>query len=391
MIKVKNKLKRQISMTNKEKATAINIAVQNADTAAVATLVKENYIQHTPVVPDGKKGLVALLNKIKNKEIPAPVIRNIRTFEDGEYVILHHEVHWPNRKVMFEVFRFEGGLAAEHWSGIADQPESSVNNRSLINGETAINDRNKTSENKALVRKFLDNVLLNRGFDQIEQYVHPELIQYNPNLDNKINGWVIGLQELQQNGTQLEFQKVHHVFGEGNFVMALSEGKSGTRHTAFFDLFRIEKDKIVEHWDVLQEVPEKMAHDNGMFKLPLYRRLGGYDAIAGFVDFAFPRVAAHPALTHFFIGHSIESKNRQRQLIVDKICSALQGPVVYIGRPLATVHRGLNITQEQWNTFMEIIEHAMDERGIIAEEKRDFIFIFENSFRVVTVEEELQE
>ena len=78
-------------MTNKEKAAAINIAVQGADTAAVSTLVKENYIQHTPVVPDGKKGLMALLSKIKNKEIPAPVIKNIRTFEDGEYVILHHD------------------------------------------------------------------------------------------------------------------------------------------------------------------------------------------------------------------------------------------------------------------------------------------------------------
>ena len=173
--------------------------------------------------------------------------------------------------------------------------------------------------------------------------------------------------------------------------MSLSEGKFDTRHTAFFDLFRIEEGKIVEHWDVLQEVPEKMAHDNGMFKLPLYRRLGGYDAIAGFVDLAFPRVATHPALAHFFIGHSHESKYRQRQLIVDKLCSTLQGPVVYIGRPLATVHRGLNITQKQWNTFMEIIENAMDERGIMAEEKRDFIFIFENNLRAVTVEEELQE
>ena len=86
----------------------------------LATLVKENYIQHTPVVPDGKKGLISLLSKIKNKEIPAPVIKNIRTFEDGKYVILNHDVHWPNRKAMFEIFRFEGGLAAEHWSGIAE-------------------------------------------------------------------------------------------------------------------------------------------------------------------------------------------------------------------------------------------------------------------------------
>ena len=31
--------------------------------------------------------------------------------------------------------------------------------------------------------------------------------------------------------------------------MSLSEGKFRTRHTAFFDLFRIEEGKIVEHWD----------------------------------------------------------------------------------------------------------------------------------------------
>ncbi|HET6543746.1 MAG TPA: nuclear transport factor 2 family protein [Chryseolinea sp.] len=375
-------------MTNNEKAAAINRAVETADTETVATLVKENYIQHTPVVPDGKKGLLALISKIKNKEIPAPAIKNIRTFEDGEYVILHHDVHWSNRKVMFEIFRFEDGLAAEHWSGIADQPEPSVNNHSMIDGETAIKDRNKTVENKALVRDFLNHVLINSRFDQIQAYVHPQVIQHNPNLDNTISAWV---RQLQQEGRHIEFQKVHYVFGEGNFVLSLSEGKFGTKHTAFFDLFRIEEGKIIEHWDVAQEVPEKMSHDNGMFKLPLYRRLGGYDSIAGFVDFAFPRVAAHPALTHFFIGHSHESKYRQRQLIVDKICSALQGPVVYIGRPLAMVHRGLNITHEQWNTFMEIIENAMDERGIIEEEKRDFIFTFENSFRSLTVEEELQE
>ena len=379
-------------MTNIEKAAAINRAVQSADPAAVATVVKENYIQHTPVVPDGKKGLLALLSKIKNKEIPAPVIKNIRTFEDGEYVILHHDVHWPNRKVMFEIFRFEDGLAAEHWSGIADQPEPSINNHSVIDGETAIKDRNKTVENKTLVRDFLNHVLIDSRFDEIQGYVHPELIQHNPNLDDTINGWVKHRAlELQQNGKQVEFQKVHYVFGEGNFVMSLSEGKHGNTHIAFFDLFRIEEGKIVEHWDVVQQVPEKMAHDNGMFKLPLYRRLGGYDSIAGFVDLAFPRVAGHPELAHFFIGHSHESKYRQRQLIVDKICSTLQGPVVYIGRPLATVHRGLNITKQQWGTFIQIIENAMDEYGIKPEEKRDFIFTFESSFRSVTVEEELQE
>jgi hemoglobin len=125
-------------------------------------------------------------------------------------------------------------------------------------------------------------------------------------------------------------------------------------------------------------------------KTSLYKRLGGYDAIAGFVDLAFPRVAAHPQLQKFFIGHAMDSKYRQRQLIVDKLSNTLQGPTIYLGRPLESVHKGLNISVEDWNTFMEIISQAMDERGIAGEEKVDFIAIFQTVFRQATVESEIK-
>src|SRR5687768_3737814 len=107
-----NNLKTKKMTTNKKTAFAINNAVQSGDVEMAATLVTENYIQHTPNVPDGKKGLQILITKIKDKEIPSPKINNVRSFEDGDFVVLHHDVKWPNRKAMFEVFRFENGLAA---------------------------------------------------------------------------------------------------------------------------------------------------------------------------------------------------------------------------------------------------------------------------------------
>jgi predicted SnoaL-like aldol condensation-catalyzing enzyme/truncated hemoglobin YjbI len=376
-------------MTIKEKAAAINAAVQNGDASNIDLWVADNYVQHSPLVADGKKGLLDLIDKINRREIPPPAIRTIRAMADAGFVFLHHEVHWPNRKVMFEIYRFERGLAAEHWSGIMDHPEKTASGNSMIDGEVDIRDRELTETNKLLVRAFVEAVLINRGFDRILDYYHPRIIQHNPYIDNTVKGLIDGISGLREKGIDPVIRKIHYVLGEGNFVLVLSEGEFAGKLTAFFDLFRVEKGLIAEHWDVLQEVPDTMAHTNGMFNRSLYSRLGGYDAIAGFVDLAFPRVAAHPKLEKYFIGHAMESKYRQRQLIVDKLCNVLAGPVIYIGRPLESVHRGLNITKEEWNIFMEIIGQAMEEQRLPAREQKEFAGIFEQIFRPQTVEAEM--
>ena len=375
--------------TNTERAIAINKAVQSGDAECAASLVTENYIQHTPIVADGKEGLQMLITKIKNKNIPAPKINNIRSFEDGEFVVLHHDVNWPNRKAMFEIFRFESGLAAEHWSGIADHPETTANGHSMLDGATEIKDKNLTQKNKGFVTSFVQTVLINGQFDRLLDFYHPEIIQHNPFVDNTVAGLLKGLEELQKKGMSIEIKKIFRVLGEGNFVLVCSEGKFAGKNTAFFDLFRVDNGIIVEHWDVLQEIPDKMAHDNGFFQSSLYKRIGGYDAIAGFVDLAFPRVAAHPQLDKYFKGHADDSKYRQRQLIIDKLSNTLQGPTIYLGRPLESVHKGLNITADEWDVFMQILVKAMDDRGIAGEVKKDFVDAFQNVFREVTVEEEI--
>jgi predicted SnoaL-like aldol condensation-catalyzing enzyme len=63
-----------------------------------------------------------------------------------------------------------------------------------------------------------------------------------------------------------QYTKIHKVLGEGNFVLTVSEGKWNNTNNVFYDLFRIEDDKVVEHWDVIQPIPTKgLANDNGMF------------------------------------------------------------------------------------------------------------------------------
>lgn len=255
------------TMTNTEIAHAINRAVQNGDVAAATALVKENYIQHTPVVPDGRAGLAMLVTRIRNKEMPGPQIKNIRTFTDGDYVVLHHDVNWPGRKTMFEIFRMEDGLAAEHWSGIMDHPEKTANGHTMTDGATAITDKSNTGKNKALVTSFVETILVKGQFERILEFYHPDIIQHNPFIDNSVKGLVKGIEELQKQGLTIQLEKIWKVFGEGNFVLVCSTGKFAGKPTAFFDLFRTENGKIVEHWDVLQEIPpaDKQAHKNGFF------------------------------------------------------------------------------------------------------------------------------
>jgi predicted SnoaL-like aldol condensation-catalyzing enzyme/truncated hemoglobin YjbI len=290
---------------------------------------------------------------------------------------------------MFEIFRFDNGLAVEHWSGIMGHPERTANGHSMVDGARTITDIGATQKNKEFVRSFVQTVLIEGQFDKLLKYYHPEIIQHNPFIDNTVPGLLKGVAELQKQGIAIQIEKIYKVLGEGNFVLVVSEGKFGGKHTAFFDLFRVEKDIIVEHWDVLQEIPSTLAHENGFLEASLYKRMGGYDAIAGFVDLAFPRVASNSALSKFFAGHADDSKVRQRQLIIDKLANTLQGPTIYLGRPLESVHKGLGITIDEWETFMKILTQAMDERGITGEEKEDFVYIFQNVFKPVTVETQI--
>ncbi len=65
----------------------------------------------------------------------------------------------------------------------------------------------------------------------------------------------------------MRYDTLHRVIGEGNFVLAMSEGELAGEPTAFYDLFRVEDGKVVEHWDVIQTIPpqEEWQNENGKF------------------------------------------------------------------------------------------------------------------------------
>lgn len=105
----------------------------------------------------------------------------------------------------------------------------------------------------------------------------------------------------------------------------------------------------------------------------LYKRLGGYDAIAAVTDDFIGRLVGDAQLTRFFAGHSTDSLKRIRQLVVDQLCAATGGPCVYIGRDMKTSHAGLNIAEKDWDASVKHLVASLDKFSVPAKEKDDVL------------------
>ena len=68
-------------------------------------------------------------------------------------------------------------------------------------------------------------------------------------------------------GTVVRYQRLHKVLADGNFVLTACEGYLYGIHTSFYDLYRLEDGKIVEHWDTSEPIPPRSEwkNENGKF------------------------------------------------------------------------------------------------------------------------------
>jgi hemoglobin len=105
----------------------------------------------------------------------------------------------------------------------------------------------------------------------------------------------------------------------------------------------------------------------------LYKRLGGYDAIAGVSDDFIGRLASDKQLSRFLVGLSTDSQKRLRQLVVDQLCAATGGPCIYIGRDMKTTHGGLNITESDWDITVKHLIASLDKFKVPEKEKNEFL------------------
>ena len=167
--------------------------------------------------------------------------------------------------VAFDVFRLEDGKIAEHWDNFSLFADPNPSGRTQSDGPTEITDLDKTAANKDVVEAFISKVLIDGNFDVATEFANPVYMQHNPEVGDGLETLAAAIEAMSKVGQKMEYTKLHKVLGQGNFVLSMAEGFMGGKWTAYYDLFRLEEGKIVEHWDVISEIPEEQANDNGKF------------------------------------------------------------------------------------------------------------------------------
>ncbi len=254
------------SQTQKQQVRDLLKAIETGESGPVAVINPSKYIQHNLGVADGLAGFGALLQQLPQGSAR---VNTVRVFGDGDFVFAHTDYNFFGPKIGFDIFRFENGQIVEHWDNLQEKPTSpNPSGRTMIDGPNEVRDLAKTESNKALVRAFVDDILVNGRMAKIAEYIEGDKYeQHNPQIGDGLSGLGAALEALAKQGITMKYDRIHRVLGEGNFVLVASEGSFGGSHTSFYDLFRVENGKLVEHWDTIETIParEQWKNDNGKF------------------------------------------------------------------------------------------------------------------------------
>jgi predicted SnoaL-like aldol condensation-catalyzing enzyme len=253
-------------LTREQQVVDLLKSIETGDSAPVAVINPNQYKQHNLAVADGLAGFGALLAQLPKGSAR---VNTVRVFRDGDFVFAHTEYEFFGPKIGFDIFRFEDGKIVEHWDNLQEKPPTpNPSGHTMTDGPTEATDLDKTDANKAIVKQFVDDILVNGRLEKLAGYYDGDhYVQHNPKIADGLSGLGAALKAMADAGVAMKYERVHRVLGAGNFVLVVSEGSFAGAHTAFYDLFRVQGGKIAEHWDTIETIlpKEQWKNETGKF------------------------------------------------------------------------------------------------------------------------------
>ena len=111
----------------------------------------------------------------------------------------------------------------------------------------------------------------------------------------------------------------------------------------------------------------------------LYERLGGYDAIAAVADILLPRLENDAQLGRFWTNRGDDGLAREKQLLVDYLCANAGGPLLYTGRDMLTSHKGMGITESDWQILIDHLKASLAKLQVPQQEQDDVLAFIDST------------
>lgn len=243
--------------------TAATAVFADKDLTAVDRYFSPDYRQHSQLAADGPEGLRALAANLPD----GFSYELVRAFADGDLVVTHgvYRGFGPVPLVAFDLWRVADGLIVEHWDALTPWVETTASGRSQTDGPRHATAPGQTEASRALVAEFAEKVLVGADYSVLTDYISPQTyLQHNPEAADGLDGFGAAAGAWAEAGKPLVYRTVHHLVAEGEFVFTRAEGTFGPA-VSYNDLWRVADGRIVEHWDVIEEIGADLPHANGVF------------------------------------------------------------------------------------------------------------------------------
>jgi predicted SnoaL-like aldol condensation-catalyzing enzyme len=120
-------------------------------------------------------------------------------------------------------------------------------------------------KNKQLVTIAYQRIFGDLDSTGVDEFLSKDFIQHNPTAPDGQDGVKAFVQMLISQGVPKQKVEFKHIAAEGDIVFLHSRYEMAGKEWRFIDIYRIENDKLAEHWDAMMQMPDAPANNNSMF------------------------------------------------------------------------------------------------------------------------------